>query len=647
MAADTRYGAAPEEWAHFDLVLGLGEYLLPVVSNPQAAISGDSTLKRLGKVPSRYKRDGTVVGFRDWTSYRASEADIAEWAAVPDYGMCLQTHATRALDVDVPDHDEAQAIANLVRQFVTLPVRSRADSAKWLGLLDVPGLIGKRRIITAHGVIEFLASGQQCLISGRHESGARYEWLGGLPSSIPKLSLEQFEVLWAELQARFGVEDSTEAKPSTKVATLADAYQADPVARHLIDTGAALKTERDGRIHFTCPWSDLHTTESSESATTYWPAHTGGYEYGHFKCQHAHCADRTDQDFRDALGYVEAHPDVFPIVDEAKPRRRFEVVDSSEFAQGPSPSWLVKRLLPRAGLIILFGQSGSGKSFMALDLAAAVSQGGEWRGLKVTQGRVVYIVAEGAGDFRSRIQAWQVQHGRELHIGLIPATPNLLNLDHALELAKEIGRADLIVVDTFAQVTAGGDENSAKDIGRALEHCAGLHRATGATVLLVHHSGKDESKGARGHSSLKAAADAELEVVRADQQRSLCVTKMKGGRDGAEYGFRLTDVVVGLDDDGEAIESCVVEATDGRGSVRQVAKAVRGSVEQSVLRVVQSSLGPMLNTDLIRQVAEAMPRDPEKRDTRSYRVLRAIENLVAGGVLKVSGDQISAGELPA
>ena len=203
------------------------------------------------------------------------------------------------------------------------------------------------------------------------------------------------------------------------------------------------------------------------------------------------------------------------------------------------------------------------------------------------------------------------------------------------------------MVDTFAQVTAGGDENSAKDIGRALEHCAGLHRATGATVLLVHHSGKDESKGARGHSSLKAAADAELEVVRADQQRSLCVTKMKGGRDGAEYGFRLTDVVVGLDDDGEAIESCVVEATDGRGSVRQVAKAVRGSVEQSVLRVVQSSLGPMLNTDLIRQVAEAMPRDPEKRDTRSYRVLRAIENLVAGGVLKVSGDQISAGELPA
>jgi RecA-family ATPase len=101
--------------------------------------------------------------------------------------------------------------------------------------------------------------------------------------------------------------------------------------------------------------------------------------------------------------------------------------------------------------------------------------------------------------------------------------PNLMEKQDALDVARAIvaaGGAQLVIVDTFAQVMPGANENAGEDVGRALAHCKGIHRATGALVLLVHHSGKDSSRGARGWSGLRAAADVELEVVRADDARS-------------------------------------------------------------------------------------------------------------------------------
>jgi hypothetical protein len=104
------YGAQPEDWAHFDMLLGLTEDLLPVVSNPKATISGRSSMRDLGKVPSIYNEQRQAVGFTGWTQHRSSPADIARWSRERDYGICLQTRRVRAIDVDVADVDLAQQI---------------------------------------------------------------------------------------------------------------------------------------------------------------------------------------------------------------------------------------------------------------------------------------------------------------------------------------------------------------------------------------------------------------------------------------------------------------------------------------------------------------------------------------------------------
>ncbi len=146
----------------------------------------------------------------------------------------------------------------------------------------------------------------------------------------------------------------------------------------------------------------------------------------------------------------------------------------------------------------------------------------------------------------------------EIPLQVIPMAPNLLEKAEVIDVARAIGRCDVVIVDTFAQTTAGANENSGEDIGRALAHCKGIHRATGAVVLLVHHAGKDLTKGARGWSGLRAAADAEIEVSRQDPVRMLRMSKQKDGEDGLKFYFDLTQVPIGVDEDGDIITSCVM-----------------------------------------------------------------------------------------
>lgn len=319
---------------------------------------------------------------------------------------------------------------------------------------------------------------------------------------------------------------------------------------------------------------------------------------------------------------------------------RFPVLTASDFATRPAPSWIIKHVLPRAELVVLYGASGSGKTFMALDMAGCIARGLPWRGKKTRQGRVVYIAAEGAGGFRNRMQAYAQHHAidlAQLNIGVINAAPNFLEKADALDVARSIktsGGADVIIVDTFAQVMPGGNENAGEDMGKAMAHCKGLYRATGAVVILVHHAGKDSSKGARGWSGLRAAADAELEVVRTPAGRMMRLSKQKDGEDELEWGFALGLVQIGVDEDLEPITSCiVVEASVpvvGAGALRKL-----GPVEAVVNTVIQEfaiaqtsgiEAGPVIAESVKRMDAPA----DGKRDSRKQRVRRALEALTSG-----------------
>jgi hypothetical protein len=332
---------------------------------------------------------------------------------------------------------------------------------------------------------------------------------------------------------------------------------------------------------------------------------------------------------------------VNPISDDeqpAQPRYTFEPVHA--FSSAMALPWIVKGVLPKAGLAVVYGASGSGKSFAVLDIAFAIARGVEWRGRRVRQGRVAYIAAEGAEGFRKRLAAYAKHFDVDLTVvpmTVLNASPNLMEKQDAVDIVRGIraaGGADVVIVDTFAQTTPGANENAGEDVGKALAHCKRIHETTGALVVLIHHSGKDASKGARGWSGLRAAADAEIEILREGDARSLRLSKNKDGEDGLLWGFALETVQLGVDEDMDPITSCVVVEAQasvvGAGPARKL-----GPVEVIVNAVIQEfaqaqtdgiEVGPVL--------AEAVKRmDPPadgKRDSRKQRARRAIEALCNG-----------------
>lgn len=189
------WGALPEEWATWDLVLGLTGDILPVVSRPDAHISPNSTLKTLGKTPSAYNAQGRVVGISRWTEKIATGAEVDAWSKVSDYGICIQTRRIRAIDIDVEDPGRANAIVAFIEAHLgaKLPRRRRKGSGKCLLAFEMIGVFGKGIMKVEGGVIEFLANGQQMVVAGTHPSGQRYEWDNGLPSEYPALSPETWQ----------------------------------------------------------------------------------------------------------------------------------------------------------------------------------------------------------------------------------------------------------------------------------------------------------------------------------------------------------------------------------------------------------------------------------------------------------------------
>jgi hypothetical protein len=272
-------------------------------------------------------------------------------------------------------------------------------------------------------------------------------------------------------------------------------------------------------------------------------------------------ADVNDLHQRDGLEAVAE------LLNQAKrPERlepRYKLLRSDDLAGLPPLRWLVRGVLPATGLGALFGPSGSGKSFLTLDLAAAVAQGVPWFGIRTTAAPVVYCVLEGEAGVRLRAQAWEKNAGRKLPdtMRFVMQPFRLTDAGDVQDMAAAVleagGRGALVVVDTLSRATPGADENSSVDMGAAIEAAKRLQSSVEGAVLVVAHTGKDATRGLRGHSSLHAALDAAIVVSRDGDVRSWSVAKSKDGADEGSYGFRLESVELGMDDD-EPLTSCVV-----------------------------------------------------------------------------------------
>jgi hypothetical protein len=335
---------------------------------------------------------------------------------------------------------------------------------------------------------------------------------------------------------------------------------------------------------------------------------------------------------------------------------RFQVQSASQFLTRRAPQWIIKGVMPRAELMVVFGDSGSGKSFFVFDMLGAIARGDEWRGKKVAKGRAVYIAAEGAGGCRNRLKAYCEFNGvapDALDIGIIAEAPNLMEKTDIKDLIlalRAFGKVDVIVVDTFAQ-SFQGNENSGEDVSRALAHCKALHRATGALIVLISHTGKDASRGVRGWSGLRGAADAQIEVIRNGDERAAVIDKQKDGSgEGDQFGFKLNIVEIGEDEDGETITSCVIQAGDNKAAA-QVAQDKKAGGEglkgnqkvalEVVTGICETAGEPVEESTLLNAIVLklALVNPDASPKHRKQRAKEALETLVKSEILAFENDK--------
>lgn len=231
--------------------------------------------------------------------------------------------------------------------------------------------------------------------------------------------------------------------------------------------------------------------------------------------------------------------DDFDVWDEVEPveeRSRWNFLSLDDVESLPPPKWLVPGVLTEGSLAAIYGAPESGKSFLAVDMSMAIAGGIDWHGRQVEHGGVLYIAAEGAPGLGKRFRAWKMDRcaqGRKFDLHLMRDDLNLAaekdgGVRAFVEAVTEgLGPLRLVVIDTLNQTAAGADENSAKDMGRYIASMKRLRDATGATVVVVHHSGKDLSKGMRGSTALLGAMDTTVEVERDNDGRSIRVTVKK------------------------------------------------------------------------------------------------------------------------
>lgn len=239
-----------------------------------------------------------------------------------------------------------------------------------------------------------------------------------------------------------------------------------------------------------------------------------------------------------------------------------------------APDWLIKGIIERDSLAEVHGAPGHGKSFVVIDMAASIATGTEWHGHRTTQGAVFYIAGEGINGLARRFSAWQLARGVGLTdaplcistkpVPLDDLQSALMVRDAVSALSQKLGRPPvLIIVDTLAR-NFSGDENSTRDMSLFIRCMDALRIEWQSSILIVHHTGKDTSKGARGSSALKGAIDTEYSVEM-DDNRMIKVQcqKMKDGETPRPMCFRLDSVKLPiLDEDFNDVWSCTPTMLD-------------------------------------------------------------------------------------
>ena len=334
-------------------------------------------------------------------------------------------------------------------------------------------------------------------------------------------------------------------------------------------------------------------------------------------------------------------------------RLRFLSVDELYSMSGPT-DWVVKPYLDKGSLAMLFGKSGTLKSFIAIDIGLSVATGSDWHGNPVTRGAVFYICGEGQNGISRRIRAWELHHG--LNVGNEPffvsdRPAQFLNEESAgdvsmavNQLCNQHGKPSLIIIDTLNRNFGSGDENNTADMTRFVEIVdANLRRFFDCTVLIVHHTGKNEKSGARGSYSLYAALDWVYKATKRDMTLQLTNEKTKDFDQNPP--FCLHAEIISLDwneENGEPLTSLILSSTTDTFDTVKNNKPLSGANKiafDSLLKCLRESGEKSVHVDKWRKVVyEAGISKSDKTDTKQKAFNRAKEFLLSEGLIENKDD---------
>ena len=132
----------------------------------------------------------------------------------------------------------------------------------------------------------------------------------------------------------------------------------------------------------------------------------------------------------------------------------FRLFTRQDIMNLPSIDWKVQGVFPESGFACIYGVSGGGKSFLAMDMALSMAEGRRWFGLRTKKAAVTYIVAEGQGGLKGRVIAWEEENKRELPENVQFVLDDFYIGADVERLAKSIPTGSLIVIDTMNAVSA-------------------------------------------------------------------------------------------------------------------------------------------------------------------------------------------------
>ena len=254
--------------------------------------------------------------------------------------------------------------------------------------------------------------------------------------------------------------------------------------------------------------------------------------------------------------------------DDASTQDGLRVIHFDDMQMQRDGNYLVKGLLGSTGMAVIYGAPGSGKTFFALRLGLRVAAGMPFFGRRTRRRGVVYLAAEAGRSIENRVAAQRSEFPAGTPFVAVTSPIDLCSSEadvtrlvtrlRGLDLGVEIG---LIIIDTLSRVMAGGNENAPDDMGALVRNCDRLREETGCFLAIVHHSGKDAAKGARGHNLLLAATDTEIEITRDEdaQVSTARVTKQRDLPTDGSFAFGLRLVEIGVDEDGDPITSCTLD----------------------------------------------------------------------------------------